>query len=232
MLRVIFFVLLLVAVLMGLAVYFLPWWLVLGAVVVGAVAAWLLRGRLFNFLLTRLLMIPFRLKGRALRNATVEVHSIRPTAAPPEDAAEMATVDEEDETEPSGPPVPLDYYEVEATITPKPSDGPFMLWEVGELLLVAPGRRWDDEDDSAVIRSIECWLAPGEEFDDDEDDSAQPVPADGRYVQDTGYKLPGPRRLRFLVGVKPGVRELAFRYYFEQFGRLQIPAGTTATAIK
>lgn len=231
MLRVIFFVLLLVAVLMGLAVYFLPWWLLLGAVVVGAVAAWLLQGRLFNFLLRRLLMIPFQLKGRVLRNATVEVHSIRRAAAPPEDAAETVTVGEEGETEPSRLPVPLDYYEVEATITPKPSDGPFMLWEAGELMLISPDRRWSDEDSSGVIRSLECWLAPGEQFDD-EDDSPQPVPADGRYVKDTGCKLSGPRRLRLLVGVKPGIRELVFCYYLEQIGRLRIPVGTAAAANK
>jgi hypothetical protein len=36
-------------------------------------------------------------------------------------------------------------------------------------------------------------------------------------------ELTGPQRLRFTAGVPSGVKELALRYMFHQFGRIKLP---------
>jgi hypothetical protein len=174
-----------------------------------------------------LFSIPFRAKGKVLRDATAEVHSVRPAAAPVakacaarigqdgEDDDGADTDLEDDDESDDAPDGPRDYYEVEVTITPQTPTGPFMHWEIGELTLVKPAKRWSDTDDTCkvdrvdVVRDGTVVLEKGQEDEE----------------EDAGSKVFGPRRLKMLVGVEPGVRELAFSYYFEKFGKLELPAG-------
>jgi hypothetical protein len=102
----------------------------------------------------------FGAKGAVLKDATLQVHSVVP-ADPPEatddldiddsldeegdtvdavDAVEEGEEkdedeDEEDEEVDEGP---RDWYYVDLTVTPKPSEGPFQLWEPDELSIASP----------------------------------------------------------------------------------------------
>src|SRR5687767_5592787 len=78
MLRILFLVVLLVAVLIALAIRYLPWYVSVGLLVLFFVSA----KYLFRWGIQRALMIPFRMKGAALRGATVEVHSVEATTPP------------------------------------------------------------------------------------------------------------------------------------------------------
>lgn len=215
-------VLLILFVLLVLAFKFLPWWgiLALGAAII------ILSKFVAKRAILWLFSMPFRAKGKVLRGAVVEVHSIRATAPPirkpsaerPRLASE--TIDDSDQSESEDadedfgddaePDIPRNYYEVDVTITPGTPTGPFHLWEYAEVSLVRPNKRWDDEDDSCRIESVDLiregtvLLNAGESDDDD------------------GSKVAGPRRLKMLIGVQPDVPELVFEYYFERFGRLKL----------
>ena len=103
---------------------------------------------------------------------------------------------------------PREYYRLAVTITPHTPAGPFTLWEPGELLIVRAGTR------------------PGEPDDDESagDVSQIEVEHDGQLHPDEGMKYPGPQRLRMTIAMKPGQRALRFRYYFEVFGTIELPA--------
>lgn len=160
---------------------------------------------------TRILSAPFKAKGAALRDATVEIHDVRAAAEPiaPE-AGEHEDADDSDEPAPE--PVPgMRYYWLDATIQPSPSaPGPFSHWEPGELLLVKPGTdpmKDGDDDGDAPCTILRVRVAE-----------------DGTLQDDEGMKYPGRQRLELGIGVHPGVNELQFQYYFETFGRVVLPA--------
>lgn len=215
-------ILLVLFVLVVLAFTFLKWWqiLILGAVLIVLSKFVAKRAVLWLF------SMPFRAKGKVLRKASVEIHSVRAAAVPArKPAAEKARLsdesngaeDEDDDDvedhESEEPDVAREYYEIEVTITPQTPTGPFLYWDFSEVALVRPGKRWDEDDDTCRVESADLvregtvLLDAGEKDDDDD-----------------GTKVAGPRRLRMLIGVKPGVRELVFNYYFESFGRLQLSA--------
>jgi hypothetical protein len=107
----------------------------------------------------------------------------------------------------------LRWYEVEATVFPDPSQaGPMSHWDLHDLRLVpatAPppfAQREEDEFEPHEMMLME--------------EGKPVIPVDG--------KVTGPRRLRFRVGVPPAVRDLQFRYYFEQFGPFRIPPALPA----
>jgi hypothetical protein len=149
---------------------------------------------------TRLLSIPFRMKGKVLRKADVQIHSLAP-AAPPTLDRNRADEDEEEPKEDEGP---RNYYLLEATILPQEPKGKFRLWEPGELCLVAPGLSIDDDDDTCKVKQMEIF-------------------EEGSYHPDEGLKYPGPKRLRMLLAVAPQTPKLVFRYYFETFGDVKLP---------
>lgn len=186
-----------------LAFKLLGWWAVvvvpaalLGA---GAVAAKLFGGRLLEFALKA----PFKAKGAVLRNADVEVHAVRPADEP------MREAHREDPDDGTAASTPVTYFWLDATIRPAAGGaGPFQHWEPGELRLVTPGTdpAADDEGEPP------CEIIQVR------------VEQDGKLAEDEGYKLPGPQRLQLGIGVKPGIHELQFQYYFETFGRVLLPA--------
>lgn len=186
------------------AVKFLPWWgLLLAAAGLGLGGKWLV-----SRAIRRLLTAPFKLKGAVLRGATAQVHSVIPAAAP-------VPGQNDDETSLSG----REHYLLEVSITPAaPAEGPFQLWEPGDLRLVHPDHRLnpdaaeaDEDDDHCSIRKVE-------------------IEQEGQFLTDDGWKLPGPQRLRLLLAVKPGTPRLKFRYYFENFGEVNLPAAPAAQA--
>lgn len=202
-------ILLLLLVGLILAIRYLPWWALLGGPVVLVILFWLLRGRIFMWFLSWLFFQPFKAKGRVLRKASIEIHSLKRVAEPalPQLSAPKLYADDEAGEIPrqDAPPAPVerDYYELEVTIIPRSPTGAFKLWEPGELLLVRPGKKWDEDDNSCAIVSLD-------------------IDHDGIFTADEGMKHFGPRRLRLLIGVKRGTRQLAFAYYFEQFGEVNL----------
>jgi hypothetical protein len=49
------------------------------------------------------------------------------------------------------------------------------------------------------------------------------VLTDGQFIDDTQGKYEGPQHIQATVAVPPHVRELKFRFYAEQFGRIPLP---------
>ena len=172
--------------------------------VVGGIVLLMLAGYfLSGRILEALLKIPFRAKGAVLRRATAEIHSLT-RAAKPEDG-------EEEEAN-------RRYFLLDVTIKPVARSGRgFQLWEPGELLLVSPDAKAEDTDadgDLCEIKRIE-------------------IESEGGFVPDEGMKFGGPQRLRLTLAVAPEARQLQFRYYFELFGNVSLPAqGPQATGAR
>ena len=100
------------------------------------------------------------------------------------------------------------WYSIDATVTP-PSlgDGPFRAWEPGELMIVSHDADTSPEaptdDGMATVRSVEVL--------------------EGDFAPDEGMKYSGEKRLRFTVACDPSLRVAKLRYYFEGFGRIELP---------
>src|SRR5262245_7173267 len=187
-----------------LAVKFLPWYVLVG-IVVAFVLGMPLMGK---WLLGRLFLMPFRAKGAVLHKASVAVHAIEPTVAPPPQTVREALSYEHDDDdadapdhEPAKVTLPRNWYRLEVTVTPRPKVGGFQHWEPGELRLIRPQTRVMDEteDDACTIEDIE-------------------IEENGTYQKDKGFKVQGEQRLRLLLGIQPGIDRLVFHYYFEKFG--------------
>jgi hypothetical protein len=178
-----------------LAVRWLPWWaLVLGFLLLVVLGVFVI-GRLVR----RLILMPFRAKGAVLKGASARVHLVSPAAASATEGTAGASAESRE------------HYLVEVTIMPGQPKGPFGLWEPGELRLV---------------RS-ESVLRPESDEPDDEDSACEitkiQIEGEGRWLDDEGVKYGGTQRLRLHVAARPGVRDLKFRYYFEEFGSVRLP---------
>ena len=164
--------------------------------VVGGIVLLMLAGYFFSGrILEALFKIPFRAKGAVLRGATAEIHSLA-AGAKPEDGEE-----EEDANR--------RYFVLDVTIKPVARSGKgFQLWEPGELQLVSLDAKAEDTDadgDLCKIRRIE-------------------IESEGGFVADEGMKYGGPQRLRLTLAAAPEARQVQFRYYFELFGNVSLPA--------
>ena len=204
--------LLLFLVIAYLLVRYLPWWGVFG-VIAGVVIGGYLTVKLFGTkLLGALFSMPFKMKGRALHGARAEVHELTPIAAPEPKARALparAEGDEDDDEEEDRPPIDARHFRLEVTISPDPSPKAeaFKAWELGELVLVPKGAKSplsEGDDDSIRLDELEVLL-------------------DGRFQRDEGWKLAGPQRLRARIAVPKEETALEFRYYFEDFGALEVP---------
>jgi hypothetical protein len=173
----------------------------------------------------------FDSKSRVLRDASLTVHGIKPAPAPkpgPEfDAKEMAQwlspEDLEVERARYEAAAAADqrrvWLDLDVTITPKPSTGPFQLWEPDELGFCLPNvspRAALDEDDHgpdgpepATIRSVKVWH-------------------DGKFGREYCDKLPGDQRVQLRLGVLPEHRQLQLFYYFESLGVVTFPEASEA----
>ena len=181
------------------AIRILPWWaLLLGALLL-VLGGKLVIGRLVR----KLFLMPFRAKGAVLRDAEAHVHRVSP-ATPTDDEKEAFPGRQQ--------------YLVEVTISPQAVDGPFGMWEPGELRLVKPDSVLHPESDEPDEEDTAC------------DITRIQIENEGRWEDDEGMKFSGPQRLRLVIAVQPGHRALKFRYYFEEFGtvRLAQPVGAHA----
>jgi hypothetical protein len=149
----------------------------------------------------------FRMKGKVLHRATIQVHSVRPTDTP-DDEADYEADDGEDRE----PPRPLKWFAFDVTVFPDSKRHSQMtMWDIDDLHLVP-----SDSPDGDGLDAL-----------GDEDGfgltNTRIVGDDGEPLEFDDDKVYGPRRLRFAAGVPAGVRELKFRYYFETFGRIRLP---------
>jgi hypothetical protein len=124
-----------------LAIQFLPWWAIVGGIVLLILGGMLFGGRI----VAALFKIPFRAKGSVLRGAVAEIHSL--------------TADAKYEDSEKAEDANRRYYRLEVTITPAERGGNgFQLWEPGELQLVSPTAKAEDTDadgDLCKIKRIE-----------------------------------------------------------------------------
>lgn len=240
-------VLILMIVFVVAVVKFLPLPYALGVLLLAAIVLivgipWLIK-RLMGSVFKRLITGVFGAKSKALRNATAEVHSITVTQRPSHVERDE---DEDDDEEDSTPPADLVYYQIDVTITPAPNDSPFAMWEPGDLVLLSQSEPkvtfedfasiGDDDDDNQEpakeINSYEvihvAWpeggpVRPSSEALQAADDQAF---AEHEYDEDDDLdKVRGPQRVLLTVGVpRSAPRELKFRYYFDDFGQIRLPA--------
>ncbi len=187
---------------------FLPWWVSVLLFLVIALLTYF-GGKLY---LRRLFTIPFIAKGKALADASVVVHSIE-SAAPPDtsledyddDVQEGLQEEYQDELEEERD---LNWYYVDLTIEPSPQGSVFSFWEPGELMFVDINSKPDDiEDDDEPAGELHDYQ----------------IYRDGAFIEDSMDKHEGAQRIKFHVGLPPGMKHCQLRYYFELFGDIQIP---------
>jgi hypothetical protein len=189
---------------------------------------------------------PFKAKGRVLENASIETNSIV-AAAVPDYPRDSSGYDDEDDEDMAGY-CRIDqadfenrrWYTLDVTVRPAASGGgectPFQHWQPTGLELVhidkLPMSLDDDDDDggdeygACRIHHTAVWangaFRPADDLGsardgdaEDEDDEFD----DGELFG----KVTGEQRLRLLIGVLPNADTLKFAYYFEQFGRVDVP---------
>lgn len=179
-------------------------------------------------LIRKVVMGLFGMKGGALRDAKVEIHSVTPVAPPPQDdtveagpgsdsesdAADGAVaVTESPATDDGEPEPPREYFRVELSVTPRQqANQKFTHWEPSEFILASRkikslGDLAEDEGDSdhGHVQRVRIW--DGTQFGPDES---------GKYV--------GPQRLEIIFAVTPGTQRAYLHYYGVPLGEIQFPA--------
>jgi hypothetical protein len=165
----------------------------------------------------------FGMKARALKGATMNVHSIKSVPKPPEPDDEPEDEDDEDEGDEKAledkskdekkgsakPETPKDYVEVDVTITPG-KEARAGVWEPSELMLTS-GKIKSLADIEAkevgTTHSVEIWNGTA-------------------FGPDDPGKYPGEQRLKVIFEVKPGTTNAWLHYYNQPIGQLKLPQGT------
>jgi len=209
------------------AFVYLEWWQAL-IVIIALIFAFVFAAkfiiRSFFSNIGKAMMAGFEIKAKVLKGATADVHSVEAAPVPPprvidqvedEDEAddEQDEDDEEDEDEDEDEADrDLNYYRLDVTIRPGPQDGPMSHWDVSDLCVVD-------------AKAPPLKLSLGDESDAGEGFHFHDVKIveNGRLAPDEQGKYQGEQRLNLLVGVSPTLRELKFRYYTEDFGRIPLP---------
>jgi hypothetical protein len=196
---------------------YLPWWQAL-LIALALIAAFFvgLRFIIKSFMdnLGKSMLGMFEVKARVLRGATAEVHAVEAVPRPPaevvnqdgEDADDDDDDDEEDERD-------LAYYRIDFTLRPAATDGPMTHWDLDDLCVA-------DVSAKPISLDPKSETDPGEGFHFEQ----VQVYDGGKFQPDDQGKYAGQKRLNVIVGVPPELRELKFRYYTEDFGRIVLPA--------
>jgi hypothetical protein len=191
--KVLLLILFIFAASLVLAIKFLPWWASLLLLGVGILG---IRWGA-KHLLRRIFILPFKMKGQALAGAHAKVHGIEsapiPVLEPDFSEDEIAEYQQ------------LRWYHLDVTVVPPQPKSGFVAWEPGELLLVPPELKED------ALMGGHCIIHDFQVFIDDQ------------FTEDNQGKYEGFQRLKLYIGVKPEIRLLSFRYYFEVFGQIEIP---------
>lgn len=146
----------------------------------------------------------FQTKSQVLKGASVDVHLVAPSEPP----SDLELYDDDDE------PIEMDpqlrWYNIELTIFPESdSEGPMTHWDVDDLVLVPITNDVNEDGGPDETNMVELY--------------GTQLIEDGRAIDFDDSKLNGPQRLRFRIAVPPMVDVLKFRYYMEEFGRIELP---------
>jgi hypothetical protein len=161
-------------------------------------------------------------KSKTLRNASIEVHSVKTVKMPSEIEEEMRQVidgnnpdgdeDDEEEEPPQQDYANFHWVEVELTLfTDADEQGKISGWDVSDL------------------RIVPIDAKPIEFMSMDDEESAEFDLYEIHIVKESvasvwqGDTLHGPQRIRFTTGVPRGTRLVKMQYYFEHFGRIELP---------
>src|SRR5688500_13936773 len=208
------------------AFVYLQWWQALIVILVMILAfvfsvKFMIRSFFSNIGTT--IMAGFEMKAKVLKGATAQVHSVEAIPVPPPSVIDQdgdADEDEDDEDEDEGGDDEeddrnLNYYRIDVTIRPDPqqAEGPMSQWDVSDLVVV-----------DAKARAMQLNLA-GDNEDAGEGFHFRDVKVvqDGQLKPDEEGDCTGEQRLSAVFGVPDGLRELKFRYYTEDFGRITLP---------
>jgi len=225
MLKLILLLLFLLAVGIALSFYYYGVFAGLGAMVVAFVIAIKLIPKMIGRGIQKFAIGMFESKSKVLRGATAEVHSVEVVEKPERDFDDEYDDDDEPDDDDEEACGPLRYVAVDATVKPKPSGGPFMNWHPYEMALVpcdtpavdlsnleALGETSEAEN-SASVYEVTVLTADG-----------QPMPEDYDPAEDAD-DTSGDLRVKFVFAVpEAGGSAWKFRYYFEDFGRIELPA--------
>jgi hypothetical protein len=147
----------------------------------------------------------FGMKARALKGATMSVHSIKSVLKPENEDAKS------DCEEKSGakPETAKDYVEVDVTISPG-KELRLVPWEPSELLLTSDRiKSLSDIEEKEVGTTHSVGIWDGTSFSPDDP---------GKYA--------GAQRLKIVFEVKPGTTDAWLYYYNQPIGQLKLPVGT------
>ncbi len=166
---------------------------------------------IFGNMAKKFFLSMFSVKARALRDATMTVHSIKAIPMPKleleEDDHDHSVASDDHDHEDGEDNEPQHYFQVDVTITPKVADG---VWEPGEFILTSERIKSLEEleDGSKELGTThEVLIWNGTTFGPDED---------GKY--------PGSQRLLLTFAVKPNSSKTWLHYYDEPIGTLELPA--------
>jgi hypothetical protein len=158
----------------------------------------------------------FDAKSKVLRNASVDVHSVRSTSPPLALTEQLndPNTDEFERAEAAADLQNLRWYEIEASIFPDANQaGPMQHWDYYDLRIVP---------EDAPPRGM--WNA-GDSDDSESELHHLRVVENGESREPLEDKPSGPRRLHFVAGLPAHVKAAKFQYYFEQFGHIALPTG-------
>ncbi|MCD6050696.1 MAG: hypothetical protein K0Q55_2099 [Verrucomicrobia bacterium] len=161
-------------------------------------------------LIKKFFLSMFSLKSRVLREATMNVHSVKAIPMPKleledDDHDHSAAGDDHDHDE-DADDEPRHYFQVDVTINPKDEN---RVWEPGEFILTSDRIKSLEEleDGSKELGTThEVLIWNGTAFGPDED---------GKY--------PGQQRLLITFAVKPNSSKAWLHYYDEPIGTLKLP---------
>lgn len=223
-------------------------WGLIGAIVAVLVLA-RFTPRILGWLFFRGLRQTMSAQAAALRGATVEVHSIEPAPTPPSDPDDYDSADDdsehdewddvdvgEDEEDAASagdhdsgtlmdPEMadlfydgPRHWYYVDVTVYPEMrADGrptEYTPWHPRLVMLLGPTKDWPAQTPLGAFPHIADGICEVRELS---------VWRHGSWEAEESEEVLGPQRLRMYVGVKPGVKELRFNYFFETIGVLNLP---------
>ncbi|MFA6242587.1 MAG: tetratricopeptide repeat protein [Candidatus Hydrogenedentales bacterium] len=188
----------LVALVVGMYFGYVPYWLGGGLIVAYFAVKYAIRAAIY-----RLFSLPFKMKGKALAGATVELHGHAWTEAPAKGAGND---DDDKEQVKSKPAQPMRFAWIDVTITPPVRTTGFTHWEPGELMIASAHTKIRGLDDMEKCHRIHAvkFLVDGQEQDDE------------------GYKVGGPQRIKVLAELPMGEAEFKFVYYGEVFGAIAL----------
>jgi hypothetical protein len=215
------------AVLLVLAIRYLPWWGSLLFIAGTFGGLYLFFRFAFGRILQSIFLIPFKAKGAVLRNASVQIHSVEFATAPErqgdddnleegndveENEKDADDENHEDEDDGGNESPAQDFYRIDVTISPTFRSQSFRHWEPSELLLMpANANPTPDADYGSSVSDVELFH-------------------NGAFGPDEAGKYFGPQRVRILFEVPIDFpRRVKFRYYFESFSEFVLPPKSEPT---